>query len=37
MRYSDLNKLEPHFFSKKSIAGKELIVYNGRDKKQIIK
>lgn len=33
MRYSDLNKLEPHFFSKKNIAGKELIVYNGREKK----
>jgi site-specific recombinase XerD len=33
MRYSDLNKLEPHFFSKKSIAGKEFIVYTGRAKK----
>jgi hypothetical protein len=33
MRYSDLNKLEPHFFSKKNIAAKELVVYNGRDKK----
>jgi site-specific recombinase XerD len=33
MRYSDLNKLEPHFFTKKNIAGKEFIVYNGRAKK----
>ncbi|MGQ0827607.1 MAG: phage integrase SAM-like domain-containing protein [Bacteroidota bacterium] len=33
MRYSDLNKLEPHFFSKKSIAGKEFVVYTGRTKK----
>jgi site-specific recombinase XerD len=33
MRYSDLNKLEPHFFSKKSIAGKEFVVYTGRAKK----
>lgn len=33
MRYSDLNKLEPHFFSKRNIAGKELVVYIGRTKK----
>ena len=33
MRYSDLNKLEPHFFSKKSIVGKEFVVYTGRAKK----
>jgi hypothetical protein len=33
MRYSDLNKLESHFFSKKSIVGKELVVYTGRAKK----
>jgi hypothetical protein len=33
MRYSDLNKLEPHFFSKRSIAGKEFVVYTGRAKK----
>ena len=26
MRYSDLNKLESHFFTKKNIAGKEFIV-----------
>jgi len=33
MRYSDLNKLESHFFSKKNIGGKEFIVYTGRSKK----
>jgi len=33
MRYSDLNKLQPHFFSKKTIAGKEFVVYTGRAKK----
>lgn len=33
MHYSDLNKREPHFFSKKSIAGKEFVVYTGRAKK----
>jgi len=33
MRYSDLNKLEPHFFSKKNIGGKEFVVYTGRAKK----
>jgi site-specific recombinase XerD len=33
MRYSDLNKLEPHFFSNKSIAGKNFVVYTGRAKK----
>lgn len=33
MRYSDLNKLEPHFFSKKEIKGIEYLVYTGRAKK----
>jgi len=33
MRYSDLNKLEAHFFTKKNITGKEFIVYTGRAKK----
>lgn len=33
MRYSDLNKLEPHFFTKKNIGNKEFIVYTGRAKK----
>lgn len=33
MRYSDLNKLESHFFSKKNIADKEFVVYTGRSKK----
>lgn len=33
MRYSDLNKLEPHFFSKKNIGDKEFVVYAGRAKK----
>ena len=33
MRYSDLNKLEAHFFTKKNIAGKEFVVYTGRAKK----
>ena len=33
MRYSDLNKLEPHFFRKKSIGNKEFVVYTGRAKK----
>lgn len=33
MRYSDLNKLEPHFFSKKNIGDKEFVVYTGRAKK----
>lgn len=32
-RYSDLNKLEPHFFSKKVISGKQYLVYSGRAKK----
>ena len=31
MRYSDLNKLEPHFFTKNTIAGKDLLIYNGRE------
>lgn len=33
MRYSDLNKLERHFFIKKSIGNKEFVVYTGRSKK----
>lgn len=33
MRYSDLNKLERHFFSKQSIGNKEFVVYTGRAKK----
>lgn len=33
MRYSDLNKLEPHFFSNKNIAGKNFVIYTGRSKK----
>lgn len=33
MRYSDLNKLEPHFFNKKNIGNKEFVVYTGRAKK----
>ncbi len=33
MRYSDLNKLEPHFFTKKNIGNKEFVVYAGRAKK----
>ncbi len=33
MRYSDLNKLEPHFFSNKNIAGKDFVIYTGRSKK----
>lgn len=33
MRYSDLNKLEPHFFSKKEIKGIKYLVYTGRAKK----
>lgn len=33
MRYSDLNKLEQHFFSKKNIGDKEFVVYTGRAKK----
>lgn len=33
MRYSDLNKLESHFFSKKEIKGVKYLVYTGRAKK----
>ncbi len=33
MRYSDLNKLEAHFFNKKNIGDKEFVVYTGRSKK----
>ena len=33
MRYSDLNKLEPHFFTKRNIGEKEFVVYTGRAKK----
>jgi hypothetical protein len=33
MRYSDLNKLEPHLFSKQEIKGIEYSVYTGRAKK----
>jgi site-specific recombinase XerD len=33
MRYSDLNKLEPHCFSKRTISRKEYLVYTGRTKK----
>ncbi len=33
MRYSDLNKLEPHCFSKKAISGKDYLVYTGRMRK----
>ena len=33
MRYSDLNKLEPHFFSNKNIKGIDYLVYTGRAKK----
>lgn len=33
MRYSDLNKLEPHFFSKREIKGVKYLVYTGRAKK----
>ena len=33
MRYSDLNKLEPHLFTKKTISRKSYLVYTGRAKK----
>ncbi len=33
MRYSDLNKLEPHFFSNRNIKGVDYLVYTGRAKK----
>ncbi len=33
LRYSDLNKLEPHFFRKSTIGNKELLVYSARAKK----
>lgn len=33
MRYSDLNKLEPHFFSTQVIKGVKYLVYTGRTKK----
>ena len=33
LRYSDFNNLEAHFFKKKTIGGKEFIVYSGRAKK----
>lgn len=33
MRYSDLNKLEKHFFQKRNISGKEFIIYCGRQVK----
>lgn len=33
MRYSDLNRLEPHFFSCKTIKGNDYLVYTGREKK----
>lgn len=32
-RYSDLNRLEPHVFKKRSVKGVEYLVYEGRSKK----
>jgi integrase len=33
LRYSDLNKLEPHLFKLQNIAGKEYVIYSGRAQK----
>jgi hypothetical protein len=33
LRYSDLNKLEPHLFKMKTIAGQEFVIYSGRAQK----
>jgi hypothetical protein len=33
LRYSDLNKLEPHLFKTKTIGGTEFVIYSGRAQK----